>query len=214
MITILELRDISLLIGIWVAIYGIDSWRREHKGKREIELAEEVLALFYEARDTIRYIRSPFSPAGECADIEKAPNETDSQWQARKNASVVFKRYDDRKELFNKIYAARYRFMAQVGTEEAQPFDDLNIIVQEIKTAAFMLAQLWPRDNFPNEEQLQRHLEQVQQKEDIIWDSGAESDQIKLKIDDVITRIEKTCREIITGRGTLHALLNRPLRKK
>ena len=60
--TISLLRDLSLLIGIWVAIYGIDSWRREHKGKREIELAEDVLALFYEARDAIKYMRFPFSP--------------------------------------------------------------------------------------------------------------------------------------------------------
>jgi len=51
--TIAVLKELSLLIGIWVAIYGIDSWRREHKGKRQLELAEETLALFYEARDVI-----------------------------------------------------------------------------------------------------------------------------------------------------------------
>jgi hypothetical protein len=43
------IRDISILIGIWVAIYSIDSWRREFQGKRQIELAEETLAMFYEA---------------------------------------------------------------------------------------------------------------------------------------------------------------------
>ena len=41
-----------------VAIYGIRSWRREFRGKRQIELAEDVLALFYEARDAITAIRS------------------------------------------------------------------------------------------------------------------------------------------------------------
>jgi len=44
--TLLTIKELSLLIGIWVVIYGVDSWRREHKGKRQIELAEETLSLF------------------------------------------------------------------------------------------------------------------------------------------------------------------------
>lgn len=32
------LQHLSVLIGIWVAIYGIDAWRREHVGKRQLEL--------------------------------------------------------------------------------------------------------------------------------------------------------------------------------
>jgi len=71
------LRDLSLLIGIWVAIYGIDSWRREHKGRREIELAEDVLTLFYEARDVIKYLRHFIGYSHEYSGIEKSPNETD-----------------------------------------------------------------------------------------------------------------------------------------
>ena len=55
------LQQVSLLVGIWVAIYGIDSWRREHTGKRQIELAEDALALFYEAADAIQNIRHPAS---------------------------------------------------------------------------------------------------------------------------------------------------------
>jgi hypothetical protein len=100
---IVFLRDLSLLIGIWVAIYGIDSWRREHKGKREIELAEDVLALFYEAREAIQYMRHPFSTVDECNGVDRQPSESESEWQARRNASVAFKRYNERKDLFNKL---------------------------------------------------------------------------------------------------------------
>jgi hypothetical protein len=207
-------RDLSLLIGIWVAIYGIDSWRREHKGKREIELAEDVLALFYEARDAIRYMRHIFSPAGECVDIEKSPVETDSQWQARKNASIVFKRYEDRKEVFNRLYAMRYRFMAQIGTIETQPFDDLHKIVNEIFVAARMLSQLWPRDHFRTEEQYEAHQKQVKQFEAVFWQGLAEEDPIEPRINKTVAEIEGTCREIITGAGTLHALLNRSIWKR
>ena len=130
--TIAILKELSLLIGIWVAIYGIDSWRREHKGKRQMELAEETLALFYEARDVIAYIRNIFSYSSETEGIEKGENESEERFEARKQASVVFKRYNERQELFNKIHAMRYRFMAQIGKEKAKPFEELRKIVNEI----------------------------------------------------------------------------------
>lgn len=53
------IRNVLVIIASIVAIYGIRAWRREFIGKRKIELAEEVLALFYETRDIIRYIRDP-----------------------------------------------------------------------------------------------------------------------------------------------------------
>jgi len=208
------IRDLSLLIGIWVAIYGIDSWRREHKGKREIELAEDVLALFYEARDVIGYMRHPFSTMNECGEIEKLPGETDRQWQARKDAGVVFKRYEDRKEVFNRLYAMRYRFMAQIGSKEAQPFDGLNKIVTEILVAARALSRLWPRDHFRTEEQEEKHYEQIEKHEAVFWQGSADEDPIDPRLNIIIEEIEKTCRGIITGAGTLHGFLNRPIRKR
>lgn len=61
-----------------------------------VELAEDVLALFYEARDAVAYLRHPLVLSGEIEDMKKAENETEPQWEARKNASVVFKRYNER----------------------------------------------------------------------------------------------------------------------
>ena len=92
--TVTFLKEISLLIGIWVAIYGIDSWRREHKGKRQIELAEETLALFYEARDVIAYIRNIVSYGSETENIVRGEGEPEEKYEARKQASIVFKRYN------------------------------------------------------------------------------------------------------------------------
>lgn len=41
--------EVLTQISILVAIYGINAWRREYVGKRQLELAEDSLALFYEA---------------------------------------------------------------------------------------------------------------------------------------------------------------------
>lgn len=40
------IKSLSIIIASIVAIYGINSWRREAKWKRKYELAEEVLSLF------------------------------------------------------------------------------------------------------------------------------------------------------------------------
>ena len=61
------IKNISIIIASWTAVYGIDQWRREYRGKRQAELAEEVLSLFYEAQDAVRHIRNPFGFGGEGA---------------------------------------------------------------------------------------------------------------------------------------------------
>ena len=59
------LKNISLIIASGTVIFGINAWRREFIGRRKIELAEETLVLFFEARDVVSWIRSPMGFAGE-----------------------------------------------------------------------------------------------------------------------------------------------------
>ncbi len=44
---------VSVAIAALAFVVGVNAWRREFVGKRRIELAENVLALFYEAQDAI-----------------------------------------------------------------------------------------------------------------------------------------------------------------
>jgi hypothetical protein len=207
------LRDLSIVIACGTAIYGIDSWRREHRGKKQIELAEQTLAAFYEASDAIRSIRNPISFGGETKDIERAPGESDAKYEARKRANLVFVRYQHHQELFNKIHSMRYQFMAQFGRESAEPFDELRKTVNRIFSAARMLAILWAREHFRNDEQLEKHWEQIGTHEAIFYDGLADEDPINIEIDSITSRIEATCKAIITGKGTLYHFLNIDLSK-
>ena len=212
--TVAILKEISLLIGIWVAIYGIDSWRREHKGKRQMELAEETLSLFYEARDVIAYIRNIFSYSTETEGIARGENETKERYEARKQASIVFKRYNENQELFNKIHAMRYRFMAQIGKEQAEPFEELRKIVNEIFVSARMLSQLWSRRHFRTQEQEDKHYKSIERHEAIFYEGIEEEDPIIPRLNKLVSEIEITCKAIISGKGTLHSFFNRPLGKR
>jgi len=207
-----EVKQVSLLVGIWVAIYSIDSWRREHKGKREIELVEDSLALFYEAIDAIKQIRHPASYSSETESVKRGENELEKNYQARKDASVVYHRYNQHQELFNKLHASRYKFMSQIGKEEAKPFDDLRAVTNEIFLSARMLSKLWARDHYRTDEQWKKHLSQVETHEAIFWEC-AEEDLINLKLNKIITDIEATCKATISGKGTIYSFLNKRLGK-
>jgi hypothetical protein len=206
------LTQISVLIGIWVAIYGIDAWRREHVGKRQIELAEETLALFYEAVDAVKHLRHPVSFGAEHDDIERSAGESEQAFKARKNASVVFYRHKQYQHLFSKIHATRYRFMAQFGKGAAKPFDELHSIIRQILLSARLLSRYWALDTFQSEEQRNKHWERIEKEEAIFWEGLENEDPINPRLDQLVECVEKTCRQAIDGQKSLPGILRSRLR--
>jgi len=117
-------QSASVILASLFAIYGIDAWRREFIGKRRMELAEEVLALFYQARDVIRAIRSPFGYVGEGGTRKTASDERPEDKEALDQAFVLVERYNRNIEPFSRIHALRYRFMVQLGVDAAGGSED------------------------------------------------------------------------------------------
>jgi hypothetical protein len=194
------LQSISVIIAAIVVIISVNAWRREYIGKRNVDLAEEVLALFYEARDVIRYIRNPFSFSGEGNTRNSGPNESPEEKEINDRAYIVFERYNKRQDLFNKIYSMRYRYMARFGKDSAKPFDDLHKIVSEIFSSARRLARYWKdqgRRTWQNDEQFQQHLTEMRKHEAIFWEMSPDEDPIKPKLDATIADIEAHALKII-----------------
>jgi len=203
-------QSASVILASLFAIYGIDAWRREFIGKRRMELAEEVLALFYQARDVIASIRSPFGYVGEGQTRKPAPNERPEDKQALDTAFVLVERYNMHVEIFSRIQALRYRFMAQLGVKEAKPFTELNMIVTELLLSSRHMARLMTRreHTFRNESDVEKHQREME-RIDAIFYGGFDNDPIALRVDTAVTEIERTCKEIIENRRTLFWLFNR-----
>ena len=199
-----NLQSISVIVTSVIAsvimIYGITTWRREYIGKRKLELAEQVLVLFYEARDAIRFIRNPFNYEGEGTTRNSAPNETPEEKSINDNTYVVFERYTKRQDLFNKIHSMRYRYMAQFGKDSAKPFDELNKIVNNILRSANMLLYHWKEQGkrqWKSDEEFQRHLNEMHKQEAIFWEMTPDTDQITPRVEEVISEIEAQFAKII-----------------
>lgn len=205
------LSSIAIIIASVTAIYGISAWKREFRGKHQIELAEEALALFYEAREVITSARSPGGFGYEGRTRESQAEETPAEKKARDAAYVIIERFQPHEELFSKLHAMRYRFMAQFGLGSAKPFDELRKIRNQIFSAARRLARLWAKDvSHFDEKRQEAHYEKTQKYQSIFWDSYDEvADPINPCLDKVVSEIEAICRPVIMDKESVFAGLRK-----
>ncbi len=181
-----------------VAIYGIKAWRREFKGKRDIELAEEVLELFYKARDAIRAIRSPLGYSHEGKKVVERLKAEGGEGDIDLQMATVLERYEAREETFQKLQMLQYRFMARFGKDKTKPFDDLRECVNSIFFAARMLSMLWKsiREEMDSGTKKTRYDKIDQLQADLYWGDD-EKDRITPKVEAVVKAMEEICQKII-----------------
>lgn len=193
------LESVAIIVAAVGALVGIDAWRREIRGRRRFELAEEVLALFYEARDRIAFMRSIFGTEGEGSSRQANPNELPETKQALDRAYVLFERYQSSQQTFSRLHALRYRFMSVFDPSSGKPFDDLRVVLNELFVAARMLGLLWDpsKQHFRTEVDRQRHEAHLTQYLPVFWAMTTEKDVIAERVDGIIAQIEGICGPIL-----------------
>lgn len=196
---------ISVAIAAIAFVAGVNAWKREFIGKRRIELVENVLALFYEAQDAIREIRNPFSFSGEGTTRKRSEHEREEETQLLDQAYVVFERYQKREKLFAELRSMKYRVMATFGSKAGEPFDELNMVLNEIFSSARILGTYyWKRQGRTqmSEEEFKRHLEQMNKHEAIFWFMGEEKDEITPRVQRAVEKIESIAIEASTMKAS------------
>jgi len=197
---------LAVMIAALSFVAGVSAWKREFVGKRQIELAESVLAMFYEAEDAIREIRSPFSFGGEGKSRKRAEYEHEEASQLLDQAYVVFERYQKRERFFARLRSTRYRIMAAFGPSAAGPFDELSSVLNEILVAARMLGtHYWPRQGLVDmePEEFDRHLADMRRQEAVFWYMGDEQDKIYPRVGAAVKKMEEITRKAVASRTSL-----------
>ena len=192
------IQNIAVIIASLTAVYGIISWRKEHIGRRKIDLAEEVLSSVYEIKDVIRSIRSPFGFVGEGKTRKRGQHETSEQSEILDNAYVVYERYNKNIEVFNSFYRLKYRFKANFGLKAEEPFLIVRKIIAHIFAASNMLSSVYWKNQGRkqmSEAEFQRHLEGMEKNEAIFWEMN-DDDEINTKISEAIEICEEICKSI------------------
>lgn len=190
------IQNLSIIIASGVAVWGINSWRREAKWKRRYEVAEEVLSLTYECEEKFKIIRSPFSHSQEGKSRRRSDHETPEESDVLDRAYVVIERFEKEKEPFNKLFSLKFRFITLFGKKAGEPLDELRKILNTIFFAANRLGQRYWGDqanNFRTEQLRDKHLKEMNENEAIIWAQYDVHDETATKIEACVLKIEEYC---------------------
>ncbi len=166
-------------LGGWAAWRGVHAWRAEVVGRRKAELAEEVLAQFYRARDALVWARLPAHVPG-----------ADALHGSAASISAPVERLTEESQLFSELQASRYRFMAYFGVGAARPFDEVRAIHAEVVRSAEELA----RD--AGDAGDDAHDRRTGWRRSIGW-GATTGDQLARRLEKVILDIEQACRPLI-----------------
>jgi hypothetical protein len=93
-------QAIAVISACWAIISGVGAWKREFIGKRQIELAEQLLAKFFEVKDAIAYIRNSWSNSEEGKSRRRSEGETPQESALLDSAYIVIERFEKRRNVF------------------------------------------------------------------------------------------------------------------
>ncbi len=159
--------------------------------KRRTELAEEVLADFYEARDIIMAASSPGGFGDEGSTRQKEPWETEDDTRLLNSYFRTAERLLNKSEFFAQLSARRNRFLALFGQGAAKPYDEIFRIRGEILIAVRMLIMTHQ----------QRELDSLRHDRQT-WETTmgwvhTEQDPIETRLNQLTVGIEEICRPVI-----------------
>ena len=203
----------AVIMACWAIISGIGAWKREFIGKRQIELAEQVLAKFFEIKDAIAMIRSPFSYSGEGKTRQRGEYEAPETAQLLDRGYIVFERYSKKETAFAEFNTLKYRFMASFGAEAEQVFVDTNSVLNSIFVSAQMLGtHYWQRQGRVQmePEEFKVHLEEMRQHQRIFWDIGSEDDEVRKKLASIQERLDALVKPCFQEPIRTYSLLTKP----
>jgi hypothetical protein len=152
------------------------------------------LAVFFEIKDAIAFIRNPWSSGEEGKSRNRATYETEAESQLLDRGYIVFERYESKKEIFIRFNTLKYKFMAVFGPETENLFKDANQTLNSIFTSANMLAtHYWQRQGRVKMEadEFQKHLEEMDKHEGIFWDRYNENDEVRNQLTEIQQRLEQ-----------------------
>lgn len=177
------------------AYRGLKTWRAEMLGRRKAELAEDVLADFYQMRDVFVWVRSPGGFGEEAAGRPREDNEDRNLANQLDAYFVPLARLHKDGAFLSAFYAKRYRFRAVFGENAHEPFLEVREVQTKITVAARMLIRSakQSRGKGPIVEQAQKEI--------YIWDSGDKDDPLTQSIDAAVAKIEALCRPAIEARA-------------
>jgi hypothetical protein len=159
--------------------------------RRKAEIAEQTLALCYEARSALNWARTSVIFGGE-GKTRVSPKGEDQETKERRDSYFIpIERLHGDREVFAKLRSLRFIFVAYFGEQAAAPFLALLEAHRSISSAASILMEMAPSESFapPQNFLPLKHALGL----------GQRPDETDKKLDDAMAAIERTCQAVLSG---------------
>lgn len=163
--------------------------------KRRVELAETVLADFYQMSDVLQAIRNPGSFSNEAEGRVAQPGETEGQAQNRNTYYVPIARIRTNSDFISGMMSRRYRSRAILSAEIDAAYQKVHEVIVRVQVSAGTLIRMV--DGYG--EGRQRNEALWERCEADIWMGYVEPDQLADRMAQAVTAAESVCQRIITG---------------
>ncbi|NCS98971.1 hypothetical protein GW764_02170 [Candidatus Parcubacteria bacterium] len=174
---ILEIiNTVAIGVGAFMAVVGINAWKKQLKGSTEYELARRYLKAVYKVRDAIKYVRNPFISVEEMTKAYEENNINDPD-------------FSDNRKTNRAVYSVRWEKVIDARTDLDVELLEAEVIwgKKAIEVASNLNAQitkLYVSLKFFLEER------KVKPDRDIIYDMGDE-DKFNPELNKAIEEIEE-----------------------
>lgn len=182
---------VAAAVAAWQGVRSLTAWREETRGRRRMELAEEVLADIYEARAIFRWIRSPASYSSESEGRPGRAEDPEAIRQHRDTFYVPLKRLSDHAEFFARANARRYRVIAAFGVGAERAYELMHEINVTISVSAQALMMLNPNS------QQDRLVRREEKMEADVWEGSDPQNPVTQKISEMVAVAEERFRREI-----------------
>lgn len=164
--------------------------RRLADWKRKTEIAEQVLADFYKAKDIFSDARRPFANNGEGSSRPgRGDGETENQTNHNDAIYAPYERLVRERDFFSEMHARRFRFMALFGERGAEPFLVFSRAFDEVGISTFGL--LRPARMSPLPDKIRDKYEAA-----IGWGTDDE-DKLAARLNDAVAQVESLCGPVL-----------------
>lgn len=192
---------IAAIIVAAAAWRGLYVWKQEHREKRNMALAEDVLAKAYECLDAIEWLRNGWMSAAELSKVPRKENETDEHYAMRRTYEVTFVRYQEHAEAFAALMSMRFRVEVFFSKDHRDTVEGVQRLANKITSAAqdaFRAASERERHQswqYSQPERFQKMIDRQHAAEDILWGIIKETDTTSAQIAQLREHLDLLFRE-------------------
>jgi hypothetical protein len=174
-------------VGIYVAVSGLNAWKRETIGRRDLDLCQKVIELFYEAERRVRQLRSPFSqPASESKDRPRQSAEGQQETEFRDSAWVPIARLGSQGPFWDEFFSYKFRMRALFGNGSTEAFEQVDEVLRHFRAAAITRYQCVRGSSYDVDRETLRGFDRT------IWEV-ARDDDLGSKMSDAVAKMEVIC---------------------